>query len=299
MRVEIVSPCCLHLGFVRGLDRSLCELTLALQHPPIQLTAQPAQQLLVSGARAGVAYRAAEDYFAHLGRPPGGQIEVELAIPTFMGLGADEMLGLSVTRALAHLSGAPDLPATYPVVRSAFERGGLALCDERGRPLQHARIAHADEEDDWVFVLVLPQAPDDIPDDFEARRYAALRDAAVRLDRSRTADALFDAVERNDFDAFAGALADLQASNEAALASNGQTIALDDREQDILAQMRAGGAALACRALTGLGLIGLIRGGPASRALRQKLVRHLGYFGPLVMASICDNQGAKLVTYER
>ncbi|BCX02949.1 MAG: hypothetical protein KatS3mg053_0887 [Candidatus Roseilinea sp.] len=65
MPVEIVSPCCLHLGFVRGPEGSMCELAIALQHPPIQLTAQPARQLLVSGARAGVAYRAAEASFAH------------------------------------------------------------------------------------------------------------------------------------------------------------------------------------------------------------------------------------------
>jgi hypothetical protein len=56
--------------------------------------------------------------------------------------------------------------------------------------------------------------------------------------------------------------------------------------------MHDNGAAMCGRALTGLGLYGLIRSGRPSRELRAALTQHLGYFGPLVMASICDNHGA-------
>lgn len=294
MRVEIFSPCCLHLGFVRGPDGSACELVIALQHPPVQLTAQPAQQLLVSGARAGVAHRAAENYFARAGRAPHGQIEIELAIPAFMGLGADEMLRVSVAHALQRISGTGALPLARNAFYLAFERGGLLLVDQHGELLKRAVIAHADEADDWVFVLVLPQTPDDMEDDFEMRCHAALRGASAYLDPSCTADALFDAATRDDFGAFCSALAAIHTANQAALIAGGHAAELNDQERDVIAHMRAGGAQFAGRALTGLGLIGLIQGGPASRALRRSLVQHLGYFGPRVMATICENHGAKI-----
>ncbi len=296
MRVEVVSPCCLHLGFVRGPEGSACELVIALQHPPIQLTVQPAQQLLVSGARADVAYHAAEAYYARIGQAPHSWIEVELAIPAFMGLGADEMLHASVAHALGCVLRLSDPPIAYSAFRLAFRHGGLLLVGERGELLRRATIAHADEADDWVFVLALPQAPDDVPHDFELQRRAVLHRASRRLDASCVADALFDAVEWDDFDAFANALAALHAANRAALFADGHPAELNDQERDVIARMLDGGAKFAGRALVGLGLVGLIEGGPASRALRQALVRHLGYFGPRVMATICSNHGARVMT---
>jgi len=295
MRIQVASPCYLQLGFARAVDGTLGELGIALQHPPIHLAAQPAEQLLVSGARADVAYRAAARYLAQLGAPAGSQVEIELAIPAFMGLGSDGMLCISVEQALRHMLRATEAPAVDPFYW-AFERGGLALVGPQGELIRRAAIEHADEEDDWVFVLVLPHAPDDVAEDDESQRRRALRDAAGRLSSSVTADALFAAVERDDFDAFAGALTAIHAANEAALSADGRPAALGEEERDILACMRAGGAAFAGRALTGLGLLGLIKGGPASRALRQALVRRLGYFGPSVMASICDNRGARVIT---
>ncbi|MCL6509439.1 MAG: hypothetical protein K6U78_01990 [Anaerolineae bacterium] len=300
MRIQVASPCYLQLGFARAVDGNLGELGIALQHPPIHLAAQPAEQLLVSGARADVAYRAAARYLAQLGAPVGSQVEIELAIPAFMGLGSDGMLRISVEQALRHMLRATEAPAAEaPVVDPfyrAFERGGLLFVSPQGKLIRRAAIEHADEEDDWVFVLVLPHAPDDVAEDDELQRRRALRDAAGRLSSSVTADALFAAVERDDFDAFAGALTAIHAANEAALSADGRPAALGEQERDILACMRAGGAAFAGRALTGLGLLGLIKGGPASRALRQALVRRLGYFGPSVMASICDNRGARVIT---
>lgn len=296
MRVELVSPCCLHLGFVCGPGGSVCELVIALQHPPIQLTVQPAPQLLVSGARAGIAYHAAETYYACIGQTPRGQIEVELAIPAFMGLGADKMLSASVAYALCRASRLPEVPATYTSFRLAFQHGGLLLVGERGELLRRAEIVHADEVDDWVFVFVLPQAPDDVPDDLEWQRLVALRDASNYLDPSCTAEALFDAVARDDFDAFCDELSVIHTANRIALHAIRRAAELDEQERDVIACMLANGAKFAGRALTGLGLVGLIKGGPASRALRQALVRRLGYFGPRVMATICDNQGVRVMT---
>jgi len=293
--VEVHSPCYLQLGFARAAGGVLGELGIALQHPPVQLAAQPAQQLLVSGARADMGYRAAVDCLAQLGVAAGSQIEIELAVPAFMGLGSDAMLRVSVGQALRHVLRASDLPTVDPACW-AFKRGGLLLVGPQGELIQRAAIEHSDEEDDWVFVLVLPHAPDDVAEDDELQRRQALRNAAERLGSSVAADALFAAVERDDFDAFASALTAIHVANEAALSANGRPVVLSEEERDILDFMRARGAAFVARALTGLGLLGLVKGGPASRALRRALVQRLGYFGPPVTASICDNRGARVIS---
>jgi predicted sugar kinase len=270
---------------MRAEDGALCELGLTLQHPPTQLAARPAAQLSVFGPRAHVAAHEA----ARLGLT--GQIEIELAIPANMGLGSDAIMTCAVSGALnpnslQHPSG---LPA------HAFVGGGLLLVNNDGLLKQRATIVHEYEDDTWVFVLALPKEPDDLAETFEAGERSKLIAAARHLPHTIGAScaALLDAVARDDFDTFAGALAHLHAANEAALAADGHPIPLTEQERDILGFMRANGAAFAARALTGLGLYGLVKGGPASRTLRKALTQHLGYFGPLVMASICDNHGAK------
>lgn len=282
---HIESPCCLHLGFTRTGQGAPLELGIALQHPPIQLTARPASQLIVSGARAEVAMQhAASLNFT-------GEIEIEIAIPAFMGLGSDDMMRESVQRAAENPPRVSETLGGLGLHAHAFAQGGLLLMNAHGDVHRRATISHACEDDDWVFVLALPHAPDGIADDFEAQQRAALRHATQHLPTFHD-DVLFDTVTHDDFNAFADALAEIHVANEAALAASGQPIELTGQDRDILDFMRANGAVMCGRALTGLGLYSLIKGGPASRNLRKALTDHLGYFGPLVMASICDNQGA-------
>ena len=285
MNIEITSPCCLHLGFV-SLNGQICELGITLQSPQIQLAARPSQQLSVSGARAEMAYQHAA--VLHL----TGDVEIEIAIPAHMGLGSDEMMRVAVAGSL----NTKDLSDPLGLHEHAFARGGLLLIGEDGQLLKRATISHIDDEDAWVFVLVLPSVPDGIADDFEAQQRAALHASAQHLRQDVNANVLFDAINRDDFSAFAVALAQIRAANAAAFAANGHPIELTDQDHHILELMRANGVAFAGRALTGLGLFGLIKGASASRALRKALVDNLGYFGPLVMGSICDNQAAQIKT---
>jgi predicted sugar kinase len=285
MPIEITSPCCLHLGLARAEDGALSELGLTLQHPPIQLAARPAAQLSVVGPRADIA--AAEAARLNL----TGEIEIELAIPANMGLGSNAMMACAVHGSLDP-KGLQDPSGLHA---HAFVGGGLLLVRDDGLLKRRAAIAHAHEDDTWVFVLVLPKEPDDLTEAFEADWRSQLIGFARHLPHGMDAEVavLFDAVERDDSNAFAVALSHIHAANEAALATSGHARALTDQDRDILGFMRANGAAFAARALTGLGLYGLVKGGPASRTLRKALTQHLGYFGPLVMASICDNHGAK------
>ncbi len=312
MSIEITAPACLLLGLAQ-VDGQTCQLGITLQYPPIQLLAREAAGLAITGGRADLARRQAErltsppDPLSSQERGSGGEVEIELAIPQFMGLGSGAMLGLSVARALAALHGLPiEVPALAAAVgltsdealeAHAFAQGGLLLVDGAGTLRRRHEIAQHDEADDWVFVLVLPHVPADIPEMLEADMRRALGAAAPHLSTetgSILAGELWPALEHDDIAAFARALMAIQALNHAALADAGQPVRLAAEEQAILAIMREGGALAWGRVLTGLGFYGLIKGGGPSRALRRALTAHLGYFGGTVMATLCDNRGARV-----
>jgi predicted sugar kinase len=307
-QIELTTPACLLLGMVPVGDQ-LGQLGITLQFPPLQLEARDSATLSITGGRADLAARQAMDFFRAHGLAPRGEIEIELAVPQFMGLGSAGMLGLSVAQALASLHGLPagDLPALAGAIGlsgdealevQAFAQGGLLLVDSAGTLRERREIAHADEAEDWIFVLVLPRVPAGTPDTFEAEQRQALRSAARQLgpEAGRIAEAeLWPAVDRDDFAAFAQALASIRAANDDALARAGAAPALSGDEQAILEIMREGGALAYGRTLTGLGLYGLIKGGGPSRELRRALSTRLGYFAGTVMASISDNAGARLM----
>jgi predicted sugar kinase len=306
MQIELTSPACMLLGLAQ-LDGQICQIGITLQFPQIQLLARESPALAVSGARADLAWRQAAHFFQHLHLPPQDEIEIELAIPQFMGLGSAAMLGLSIARALstlhalpaddvAELAGTVGLADDEALEAHAFAQGGLLVVGETGALLRRHAIVHQGEANDWVFVFVLPRPPGATPETLEIDRRAALRAASRHLGADTaniiTAD-LWPAAERDDIEAFAQALARIQVLNQAALASAGQPAALTPQEQSILGIMRDAGALIAGRTLAGLGLYGLIKGGGPSRDLRRTLTERLGYFGGTVMASICDNNGAR------
>src|SRR5215207_1778543 len=169
MQIELTSPACLLLGLTQ-LDRQICQLGITLQFPQIQLLARNSSALAVSGARADLARQQAERFFQHHHLSPQAEIEIELAIPQFMGMGSSAMLGLSVARALSTLHALPaddgaglarsvGLADDEALEMHAFAQGGLLLVGEQGELLRRHAIAHSDEADDWVFVFVLPRPP--------------------------------------------------------------------------------------------------------------------------------------------
>src|SRR5262245_16018103 len=115
MHIELTLPACLLLGFVQ-LEGQLCQLGVTLRYPPVQLLARTAPALSITGGRADLAYHQAVRFYKYWrgesGLPrspawerpalsvveggPGGEgpqveIEIELAIPAFMGLGSRGM----------------------------------------------------------------------------------------------------------------------------------------------------------------------------------------------------------------
>jgi predicted sugar kinase len=274
MQIDLSCPSLLTLGAAR-LSSERGAIACALQFPTISALARPAQALTISGACADVALRHA------LARLPGrsGEVEIDLAIPLHMGLGGDAMLGESVVALLAKINAEPEL-APHSLAAHAFSSGGLIFVTADGRLLRHSTILHNDAQA-WVFVLALPNPPDDTAADLESDRADQLFAAQTLCD----AAPLFDAADADDFDGFARALALLHAAQaplpaaDAALAS-------------FFNVMHERHAAFAGQMPTGLGAYGLIQGGPASRDLRDALQRGQGYYGPMLMGSICADSGA-------
>lgn len=309
MFVELKAPCSLPLGLAPSAAdpaAPLAWVSLTLKFPLVELRAQfNPDGLSVVGPRAHIAYRYADRLAAS--RPSARQtdVEIEWAIPSHMGLGADPALGMAVARAqawvlgeaepdlarLAHEAGLAAEPAAWGVAQ-----GGLLLVGAEA-VWRRAVVAHASEDEDWVVVFVLPRAPEGTPGDYEASRAAALRTAAAHLDAAAAYAAqtrLFAAVEANDLPAFATAWAALDQTNRNALALAEALPPETAEAQAVLAVMRDHAALVSGQSLTGLALFGLVQGASASQRLRKSLRACIGHEGGTVSAAIMSPAGAEL-----
>lgn len=283
--LNLTAPSLLHLGCVWA--EQVCELGLTLQFPQIQMAAHAAPTLEISGACADIALDEAERLIVKYQRPLPASIEIETAIPLHMGLGGQTMLRESLRLVYQHwhnISGS----FRSQLAGHAATHGGLILANDDGLIQRHAELPHdcPNDQDDWVIVLILPNTPADWAEDSEAQRSATLRRSVQPNWPDGTA--LFAAAEQRDFAAFAHALAAIHTANEHTL---DMPVSTDNRTA--LDLLRTHGAAMAGRMLTGLGVFGLVQGGPASREVRAALQQHYGYFGPLIMASVCDGKGIR------
>lgn len=101
------------------------------------------------------------------------------------------------------------------------------------------------------------------------------------------------AIQLRDEVAFGQALLLLQQTTNQALAQTGRLVELTAEERGVVEMMQRSGAVAWGRSATGLALFGLIKGADASRQLRAAIMKQVGYFGGLVMATITDNEGSR------
>jgi predicted sugar kinase len=315
MRIDIAAPASLVLGLVRFDDPAIpgpCLLGVTLQHPPVNLAAVRSSGLKVSGPRAEAGLAYLQQVQAAWGISGGLEVDIDLAIPTQLGLGSDAVLGLSLARALAWASDRPpedtpalaralDLGPGHGLETWGFDRGGLLLVDAQAGPdgppvlRRRAEIAHPDKEA-WAFHLVLHRPPDDSPETLEADRLASLLAASEHLspETGRLVDEkLWPAVEADDIEAFGAAVMSLQRLNDEALAKAGVTRPVTDQMQQLVEAMKEEGALAWGVMATGLGQFAMIRGRVATQALRLKLIHTIGLEGGTAIATIADNQGAR------
>ncbi|MGH2521174.1 MAG: hypothetical protein ACRDH2_01615 [Anaerolineales bacterium] len=308
MILEVVAPASLPLGLIR-IEHTYALLGITLQHPPVDLFAQTAPALSVTGARADLARAQAERCLQAAQTGERAELEIELAIPNLMGLGSEAMLGLSAARALAELKILPSSSTDTPALAQAidlepehalevwsFHAGGLLLVDvQAGTRLRRHEIAHPDKTA-WGVVMHFPRHQPDLSETLEADRLALLLNAAPHLsaETGRLLDeALWPALARDDLETFGRALVTIQNLNHEALARAGTPLPFSADEEAIFEIMRTGGCAGWGRSLTGLTRFGFIRGADPSVEVRRKLSSRLGFYGGVVMASICDNRGAR------
>lgn len=312
MYIELGAPAVLPLGLVRMGPR-LCLMGIALQHPPVHLFAQEHSQLVVTGARAHIGTEFAQQFLDTCSLPHQAELEIELAIPAFMGLGSDTTLGLSVARALAVLYQRPDdaytlastldIPPAHALEVAGFANGGLLLVDvsmpqSDAAIVRRHRIAHTENEA-WAFVLYFPRTSADTPQTLEADRLQMHLDVLPKMSTDTgqvIVDQIWPAVARDDIEGFGDGLHALCTFNAAALRATDAAGVVSDDRQAILECMRENGAIAWGQSLTGRCLYGLVKGAAASIEMRTALRKETGPFGGRVMATITDNAGARHVT---
>jgi predicted sugar kinase len=323
MWIEIGTPASLPLGLVRFKDERedvTCLMGVTLQHPPVQLFAQPQPSLTLTGARADKGNEQAQRFLQQHGLGSGSEIEVEIAIPEGMGLSSEAMLGLTIARALAWANNLPfdDAPALANAVGLGaedalpiwgFAQGGFLLVETAAtgggsvpRPVRRCALEHKEQAEAWPFVLLMPRLGPNFSGTLEADRLAQLMRAAPYLSPETghlLNDVLWPAMEADDIGAFAGALMAIQQLNYEALERAGTPYITTDEQQGMLDLMRENGALAWGRSLTGLALYGVVRGANASIDLRQKMTDRAGLYGGWVMASITDNHGARHTVWDR
>lgn len=299
--IELAAPACLPLGLAQSVNGPVA-VGLALQHPPVAIIAQPSPVLEVSGAGYPIGQSAAQRL------PYTGNIEIELAPPLLMGLGAEPLLQLSVARALAEVNAASGdaralsaqlgLDPLAALETAAFIHGGLLQVNVAAPEATTARLPLAHHEDHaWVVVFFLPRPAEDDPDSLEAERRAALLAAAPHLSTQTSRvlnEQLWPAAARDDFAGFASAVANLHQLNMAALEAAGRPLLPRPAAQAVLDLLHAEGVPACGQTLTGLGVFALIQGAQPSRDLRKKLMALVGHAGGTVMATITDNDGCRV-----
>jgi predicted sugar kinase len=312
MIIHTTAPCSLLFGLARLGSHKLAWLGITLQHPPIAIDARPAAALSVTGARADLAHVQAQLVMQRLNLP-AADVEIEMAIPRYLGLGSEPMMGLAMARTLAALAGHPaagDTPALAnalgldlrcdALAMHGFDHGGFLLVDAESKaepwpaPLRQTEMTH-DDDHSWAWVLHWPDTPAGTPGTLEADRMARLLAAAPYMsdETGRLVEyEVWPALELNDIEAFGQALMAFQQLNRTALEKAGTPAVGAPDTDGVLRAMRENGAIAWGESAAGLARFGLIRGGPASVVLRRKVVETVGYEGGNVMASICDNQGA-------
>jgi predicted sugar kinase len=290
-------------------------LNATLQHPPVNLFIKPGTALNVSGARADLAYAYAENFVRHHSLDGQVTIEIELAIPAFMGLGSAPSLALAVATGLAHwyelgtsdlqaLVAATGLDPFHAPAIQACAGGGLIMSalpssTAPAAPLLRRSISHANQEA-WAFVLVLPRVDPAPAPTFEDARLTQFLDSAKQLEPAAAAAAtttLVKAIDADDFAGFCAALTTLQQLSAAAIDAAGTAVPFTDWEQRVCDAMRASGALLTGRSPAGAALYGLVRGDRASIEMRQALRKVVALDQGRVMAAIIENEGVRVANH--
>ncbi len=318
MLIEIGAPAVLPFGVLQ-LENKTCMLGITVQHPPVHLSAKAYSGYKITGARGDLGYAYATKFLDYHQLKHQGEVEIELAIPAYLGLGSETILGLSVAQALAQLNdlmheknnslalaNAINLKSQNSLELWGFDRGGLLLVNlnspawEETSIIRRQEIEH-DDKDAWAFVLYFPRISSSTPKTLETQRLENLIRASTQMSEvssRKVMEAIWLAVTDHNLENFAQALREFLNLNNQALTSAGIPIPISQEDQAILDVMLENGALTCGRSATGLSLYALVKGSSATVTLRHALRNHVGHHGGTAMATITDNHGARVAIKE-
>lgn len=277
-----ITPAVLPLALVND-DGETAVLTLALTHPPTQVDVRAGLGLGASGARAQMAYAAAEAWYVETGITTSARVVVELATPNQLGLLADATLSVAVRSVLATVHGQAEtgdgLDAAGQLAWTAYTKGGVFTQRVGGGVMRQATIEKPDSEA-WVLIGHYPRFDPDLPATYEAELTAHL----LAADAPAGADdvAVWAALERDDFGGFAAAVGALHRATAAQLSLP----VLTAEQQMALAAFESQGAVVWGRALSGQLTWGLVAGQQAAYDLRRRVRQAVGHYGGTVFATV-------------
>jgi beta-RFAP synthase len=227
----------------------------AVPEPAIELEAERAPDLTVTGPDADRAIGFARRYAGAAALPGGARIRILRTMPSHCGLGSGTQLALSVARALAVLYERPGSAAELAghVGRGARSGVGTWLFDRGGFVLEGGRreadgvaplLARFPMPESWRCVLAIPATTPGLSGEAEAEAFRALPDPSER-DVEHVAHLvlmqLLPALAQCDLVDFGSALAEVQRVTGAWFApSQGGTFAPGPTAQ-LVARLREAG----------------------------------------------------------
>ena len=307
--LELNGAACLPLALTTADDGAPAVLSVALQHPPLQARAGLSRHFSVTGPCADRATAVLQRAYDHFAFQKLLNVEIELAIPTEMGLGSDAVTAFVMLQLAARLNGldasletlaaALDRTMYHPFQLKAMQSGGLSLAnaDTFGAPLAHADL-RGDEKNAWAFVLVMPRLASEEYGASEAQQMSRLIAEAAEGGAPHSAiveEELLPAVAGDDLSAFGHVLTRLQADNTQLWASANLNAPVTPWEQSVFAVMCEHGAVATGRSLTGRALFALARGARSTIDMRTALRGVVGRDQGTMIATIAANIGAHIV----
>jgi beta-ribofuranosylaminobenzene 5'-phosphate synthase len=301
--VFVAAPARLHFGVLdlRGdLGRRFGGMGAAVPEPALLLEARRASRLAAEGPDAERALAFARRFAAHHRLKLDVHFCLHRVIPPHAGLGSGTQLALAVARALAELYELPtDVVALAQAVdrgrRSAvgtwtFAHGGFVL--EGGRPSAGDQVApllvRLAMPATWRCVVVVPHGTPGLAGEEEAAAFACLAAPAARQ-VERVAHLvllqLLPALVEADLVAFGAALSEVQHITGGWFAGVQGGVFARGATDELIAELRAWGAAGVGQSSWGPALYGIVGDDAAARTIVERARAALGprgavYAGP-------------------
>jgi beta-ribofuranosylaminobenzene 5'-phosphate synthase len=162
VRVEVVTPARLHLGFLDlqgGLGRRFGSLGLTIDTFATSLCAERAEAFAAQGSGAERALRYATEWAAARECPGAAHIHMRQAIPDHCGLGSGTQMALAVGTALERLyGGEPDTRGIAQALQRGARSGiGIGAFDEGGFIVDCGRGARDEQAPPIAMRLPVPE----------------------------------------------------------------------------------------------------------------------------------------------